>query len=212
MGKGLTREQLAHQICCSAITLRNIEAKKRRPSAQIVERLTEIFNIPPNEKIDFMSFARGDWTKAPREQRGETPWHDLTRSPRTNLRAPLTSFIGRDKEVADVCEYVSNPDTRLVTLVGPPGIGKTRLSLAVARESLPEFTDGVFFVELAPLEDQSLVALTIAQTLGFVETPDRSSSQQLKDEIRDKHILLILDNIEHVLDTTAIVASDLLSA
>jgi predicted ATPase/transcriptional regulator with XRE-family HTH domain len=212
MGRGLTRDQLAHQIGCAAITLRKIEAEERHPSAQIVERLTEIFNIPLNEKTDFMGFARGDWTKAPSEPRGETPWRDSTRSPRTNVRAPLTSFIGRDKEVADVRAYVSNPDTRLVTLVGPPGIGKTRLSLAVARESLPEFRNGVFFVGLAPLEDQSLVALTIAQTLGFVETPDRSSSEQLKDEIGDKHILVILDNVEHVLDTTAIVVSDLLSA
>jgi len=212
MGRGLTRDQLAHQIGCAAITLRKIEAEERRPSAQIVERLTEIFNIPPNERKAFISFSRGDWTKAPSEQRGETPWHDSTQSPRTNLRASLTSFVGRDKEVADVREYVSNPDTRLITLVGPPGIGKTRLSLAVGRESLPEFTGGVFFVELAPLEDQSLVALTIAQTLGFVETRDRFPSQQLKDEIGDKRILVILDNVEHVLDTTAIVVSDLLSA
>lgn len=212
MGRGLTRDQLAHQIGCAAITLRKIEAEERHPSAQIVERLTEIFKIPPNEKTDFMSFSRGDWTKAPGEQRGETPWRDSTQSPRTNLRSPLTSFIGRRKEVADVDEYVSNPDTRLVTLVGPPGIGKTRLSLAVARASLSEFTDGVFFVGLAPLEDPNLVALTVAQTLGFVETPDRSPSEQLKHEIGDKHILVILDNVEHVLDTTAILVSDLLSA
>ena len=102
MGRGLTRDQLAHQIGCAAITLRKIEAEERHPSAQIVERLTEIFNIPLNEKTDFMGFARGDWTKAPSEPRGETPWRDSTRSPRTNVRAPLTSFIGRDKEVADV--------------------------------------------------------------------------------------------------------------
>ena len=131
MGRGLTRDQLAHQIGCAAITLRKIEAEERRPSAQIIERLTDIFNIPPNEKTAFMSFSRGDWAKAPSEQRGETPWRSSTQPPRTNLRTPLTSFIGRDKEVADVREYVSNPDVRLVTLVGPPGIGKTRLSLAV---------------------------------------------------------------------------------
>ena len=212
LGRGWTRDQLAHQIGCAAITLRKIEAEERRPSAQIVERLTEIFNIPPNERKAFLRFSRGDWTKAPSEQRGETPWHNSTQPPRTNLRAPLTSFIGRDKEVADVREYLSNPDTRLVTLVGPPGIGKTRLSLAVARASLPEFRDGVFFVGLAPLEDQSLVALTIVQALGFVATHDRSPTEQLKDEIGDKHILVILDNVEHVLDTTAILASALLSA
>jgi predicted ATPase len=105
-----------------------------------------------------------------------------------------------------VREYVSNPDTRLITLVGPPGIGKTRLSLAVARESLSEFRDGVFFVGLAPLEDPNLVALTVTQTLGFVETHDRSPSEQLKDEIGDKHILVILTTW-NVLDTTAILAS-----
>jgi predicted ATPase/transcriptional regulator with XRE-family HTH domain len=212
MGKGLTRDQLAHQIGCAAITLRKLESEERRPSEQIVERLAEIFNIPPNERTAFVGFSRGDWTKAPSAPREETPWHKSTQLPRTNLRASLTSFIGRNKEVTDVREYVSNPEMRLVTLVGPPGIGKTRLSLAVGRESLAEFSDGVFFVELASLEDQSLVAVTIAQTLGFVETYDRSPSEQLEDEIRDKHILVILDNVEHLLDATAILASDLLSA
>jgi predicted ATPase/transcriptional regulator with XRE-family HTH domain len=212
MGRGLTRDQLAHRIGCAAITLRKIEGEERRPSAQIVERLIEIFNIPWDEKTAFLGFSRGDWAKAPREQRGEMPWNGSTQSPRTNLRTPLTSFIGRDKEVVDVRAYVSNPETRLVTLIGPPGIGKTRLSLAVAHESLSEFTDGVFFVGLAPLEDPNLVALTFAQTFGFVETHDLSPSEQLKDDIGGKHILVILDNVEHVLDTTAILVSDLLSA
>ena len=212
MGRGWTRDQLAHQIGCAAITLRKIEAEERHPSPQPVERLIEIFGIPPNEKTAFLSFSRGDWTKAPGEQRRETPWRNSTQPPRTNLRTPLTSFIGRDKEVADVREYVSSPDKRLITLVGPPGIGKTRLSLAVARESLSEFTDGVFFVGLAPLEDPKLVALTVAQTLGFVETHNRSPSEQLKHEIGEKHILVILDNVEHLLDTTAILVSDILSA
>jgi predicted ATPase/transcriptional regulator with XRE-family HTH domain len=212
MGRGLSREQLANQIGCAAITLRKIESEERRPSEQIVRRLAEILNIPSNERKNFISFSRGDWTKAPSAHPDETPWQNATQPPFTNLRVSLTSFIGRDKEVADVREYVSNPDTRLVTLVGPPGIGKTRLSLAVARESIPEFNDGVFFVELAPLEDPNLVALAIAQALGFVETHDRFPSEQLMEEIGDKHILVILDNVEHVLDTTAIVVSDLLSA
>ena len=74
MGRGLTREQLAHQIGCAAVTLRKIEAEERRPSAQIVERLAEIFEIPPNERTNFLKYARGDWKYAQGEDAGETPW------------------------------------------------------------------------------------------------------------------------------------------
>lgn len=210
MGKGLTREQLADQIGCATITLRKIESEERRPSEQIVERIADIFNIPIGERKKFSSFTRGDYTKIPHEQHTEAPWENPT--PRTNLRVSLTSFVGREKEVADVRAYVSNPDTRLITLLGPPGIGKTRLSLAVARESLPLFADGVFFVELASLGDPNLVALTIAQILGLIVASGRSPVEILCDGISDKRMLIVLDNIEHLIDVTANLASELLSA
>jgi predicted ATPase/transcriptional regulator with XRE-family HTH domain len=209
---GWTQEQLALQISCSTSALKKIEAEERRPSAQIVERLAEIFNIPTAERTSFMRFARGDWTSALRAVIEDAPWHVSTPPPRSNLPAALTSLIGRERELARLCEYLSDPGTRLVTLIGPPGIGKTRLSVEVARETLSDFPDGVFFVVLAPLEEPALVALTVLQILDFVETTNKSAIERLKDGIGDKQILIVLDNVEHLIEGTATFVSDLLSA
>ena len=208
---GLTQEQLAQQVNCSTITLRKIEAEERRPSAQIVERLAEIFNIPPHEHTNFLRYARGDWKSAPREIMEDVPWQVSTTIPPTNLPISLTSLIGREQDVAIVCEYLSRADIRLVTLIGPPGIGKTRLSTEAARQSLRDFPDGVFFIALAPLDDPTLIASTLAQTLGFVGVKNLSTSEQLMKGIGDKQMLLVLDNCEHLIEGVVSLASGLLS-
>lgn len=209
---GLTQEQLARRIGCAAITLRKIESEERFPSASIVKRLSEILRIPQNEQAAFLRFARGDWTKAPTTGIEDAPWRSPAISPRSNLPASLNSLIGRDHDLAIVHEYLSNVDIRLVNLIGPPGIGKTRLSLAAANGALTDFPDGVFFVALAPLEDANLIVLTIIQTLGFAETERNSPYDELKDGIGDKHMLLVLDNLEHIIEGAAPLISNLLSA
>ena len=209
---GLTQEQLARQVNCSTITLRKIEAEERRPSAQIVERLAEIFEIPSNEQTGFLRFARGDWKSAPSAIMAGGPWHVSTTILPTNLPVSLTSLIGREQDVAVICEYLSRADIRLVTLVGPPGIGKTRLSTEAARQSLRDFPDGVFFIALAPLDDPTLIASTLAQTLGFVGVKNLSTSEQLVKGIGDKQMLLVLDNCEHLIEGVVSLAPALLSA
>src|SRR6476660_2814045 len=129
----LTQAKLANQVGCSPETIRKLEAEERRPSAQIVERLAEIFNIPSNERKAFLSFARGDWISSSHEAIAEVPWRTLSSSARSNLPLTVTSLIGRKDEIADLREYLLNLQIRLVTLVGPPGIGKTRLSIEAAR-------------------------------------------------------------------------------
>ncbi len=211
-GAGLTQEQLAGQIGCSTITLRKIEAEERRPSAQIVERLAEIFNLPHNERTAFLRYARGDWQGAPNVERAASPWHASSAAPRSNLPVSLTSLVGRDQEIGLVRKYLLDEKIRLVTLTGPPGIGKTRLSLESARASLNEFEDGVFFVALAALDDASLIATTVLQALGFVEKQNLPGGRQLIDGIRDKHMLIVLDNCEHLVQEAAAFASEILSA
>ena len=210
--RGLNREQLAHQIGCAVITLRKIEAEERHPSTQIVDRLAEIFDVPQNERTAFLRFARGDWQSAPTGSAEDFPWQTSSKSPRTNLPARLTALIGREKEIALVQEYLSNGEIRLVTLVGPPGIGKTRLSLEVARLSLPNFPDGVFFVTLAPLDDPVLIAPTIVKALEYVKAKKQSDNQKLVEGIGEKQILIVLDNCEHLIQNIAELVSGLLSA
>lgn len=208
---GLTQKQLALQISCSTSALKKIEAEERRPSEEIVGRIAEIFNIPETERVSFLRFARGDWKLAKFAAIEEAPWRASVKLVRSKLPVTPSSLIGREKPIADVREYLIQAEIHLVTLMGPPGIGKTRLSIESARQSLDHFPDGVFFVALAPLEDPSLIALTIIQALGYVEAKNVSARQQLLEGIGDKQVLLVLDNCEHLIDDVASLVSDLLS-
>ena len=138
------------------------------------------------------------------------PLNTLTH--RHNLPTQLTTFIAREEEINLIHEYLSKDDIRLVTLIGPPGIGKTRLSIEAARARLQDFSDGVFFVALAPLEDSNLIAPTIVQMLGFVESDRKSPVDLLKEGIGAKRMLLVLDNVEHLIESVAPLVSDLLVA
>jgi non-specific serine/threonine protein kinase len=212
----LTREALADRVGCSVSTIRKLEDEERHPSAQIAELLAEIFKIPTTERGAFLQFARGDWRSAPSLGDEEAPWRvstpALLQQPRSNLPGTFTSLIGRDKDIAAVQDYLTNPDIRLVTLIGAPGIGKTRLSIASARESLADFPDGVFFVALAPLDQPSLIPSAISQTLGYIEKNNLSPEEGLIEGLANKRMLLVLDNSEHLIEEVARLASSLLSA
>jgi predicted ATPase len=115
-----------------------------------------------------------------------------------NLPLQLTSLVGREREVETVCSLLRKEDVHLLTLTGAGGTGKTRLSLQVGAELLEEFPDGVWLVELAALTDHTLVVSEMARTLGVVEQGGRPIIETLKDYLREKHLLLILDNFEQV--------------
>ena len=206
--EGWTQEQLALQISCSTSALKKIEAEERRPSAQIVERLAEIFNVPPNEHTKFLRFARGDWQAISGGDIEDTPWRVSHVAPRSNLPASTTSFIGRKKEQDEIKNLVAK--NRLVTLTGAGGIGKTRLSIQTAFALLSEFSNGVWLVELAPISDSGLVPQAIVNTLGLIAQADRPPLALLSEFLQDKHILLILDNCEHLIQACAQLAEALL--
>ena len=125
-----------------------------------------------------------------------------------NLPAQVSSFIGRDTELAEVRDLVTT--CRLVTLTGPGGVGKTRLGLQVAAEVLDGSGDGVWFADLAPLQESDLVAITVAGVLGIAESPGRPAIDALVEAVGQRSLLVILDNCEHVLDACGKLADALL--
>ena len=137
------------------------------------------------------------------------PLRSLEATP-NNLPQPVTSFIGRERELTEITESLGN--TRLLTLIGVGGIGKTRLSLQVAAEMLDAFPDGVWFVELAPLADAQRVPQAVASVLGVKEEAGRPVIEALEKHVKDRQLLLVLDNCEHLVHACAELAKQLLES
>lgn len=128
-----------------------------------------------------------------------------------HLPRPLTSLIGREHELASVAQLLRRSDVHLLSLIGPPGIGKTRLALAVAHALLPEFAHGVLFVDLASLSDAHMLLPTLAHMLELRTTSGQQPMPELVQFLASKHVLLVLDNFEHVLPG-ALAIAELLQA
>lgn len=222
-GLDLTQADLAQQLDCSVAAVRKFEAEERRPSGNIVDRLATIFGIPTEERTAFLRFARGDWYFSPASMHEGSPWRapdtaSSNDSPanqpsyptrhRSNLPAQLTSFVGRERELVEVRRLLET--SRLVTLTGAGGSGKTRLALEAAAGSIDAFPDGIWLVELAPLSEPALIPSAVAAALGMVDDKDLSLIDALASYLRDRCLLLLLDNCEHLIAEAARVANVLL--
>jgi non-specific serine/threonine protein kinase len=154
----------------------------------------------------------GTVTPFPGAARGRRPGARPARaSPaRHNLPLQLTSFVGREQALAEVGQLLAT--TRLLTLTGAPGVGKTRLALQVADEMWDAYADGVWLVELAALADPALVPQAVAAVLGVQEPPGRPLLGTLAEALRAQQVLLVLDNCEHLLAACATLADQLLRA
>jgi predicted ATPase/class 3 adenylate cyclase len=130
----------------------------------------------------------------------------------TNLPAQPNPMIGREKELADILQLLRTDDVRLLTLTGPGGAGKTRLALQIGAELLDEFRSGVFFVSLAPIADEDLLVPTIAQALAIREISGEDLAVTLSAYLSDKQMLLVLDNLEHIVGAAPAIAELLISA
>jgi predicted ATPase/DNA-binding winged helix-turn-helix (wHTH) protein len=138
---------------------------------------------------------------------GRTP-ESRSVSPRSNLPAQLTSFIGRERELVEIKRLL--PSKRLLTLVGIGGIGKTRLAMQVAAEVMDAYRDGVWLVEFALINETSLVPTSVAKVLGVQEKPGTPLTDTLCEDLKSRQLLLILDNCEHLLDACARLADAVL--
>jgi predicted ATPase/transcriptional regulator with XRE-family HTH domain len=230
----LTQLELAERTGCSPETIRKIEAGALRPSRQIAELLARIFDVPQDEHTAFVRFARAASTEhlpvgkleglkveklegyqpsnLPTFQ-PSNPDHSVLGSPwralharYTNMPAPTTALVGREAELAGVRDLLLRERPRLVTLTGPPGIGKTRLALEAAAQVAGHFEDGVFFVSLAPIANPELVSVSIAHALGLLDTESQSISHRLGEHLSSKRALLVLDNFEQVVEAAPLVA------
>lgn len=184
--RGLTQRALGDLAGLSAIYVRKIEAGERLPTRQVAEQLLETLQVPTAERLAVLEAATG----AP--SRPAFPR-------RSNLPAPLTPCIGRQRETEAV-RVLLQSTARLVTLTGVGGVGKTRLAIEVAASLVADFPDGVYFIDLAAISDPTLVVAVTATTLGVQDNGAAPLLDRLKDYLADKRLLLALDNFEHVLD------------
>jgi len=207
-----TQAELAQRVGYSVATIRKLERDELRPSKHLAELLAQGLDVAITDRASVVSFARS--TPTPPMQADAQPIHAHWRS---NLPAQLTPFFGRTAEIVELTQPLTNPVARLITIVGPGGMGKTRLALAVAQSMLdvhpptdstgnptsniqhPTYEDGVYFVALAPLRTPEHIVPAIAEAINLrFQADNRLPKQQLIDYLRHKQLLLVLDNFEHL--------------
>ena len=196
----LTQQELAERVGCSVATIIKIEADERRPSHQIADLLVSHLEIPLDQRELFIKVARQEKAAESLNAISNTSTPDLVAKPiQTNLPFPLTSLLGREYEVRAILQHLQAPQCRLLTLKGPGGVGKTRLALEVAHQIHEKFDHGAYFVSLVGTSTSEFIIPTIAGALGFSFSGVAELKVQLFNFLRGKHILLILDNLEHLL-------------
>ena len=210
---GLTQEALAERAGLSARGIQHLEAGDTRPYAATLEALAVALDLAPAERARLQ--AAGTAAPAPAHPDDPADGPGALRrlgagAGQANLPLQLTSFVGRERELAEVARLLGS--SRLLTLTGPGGVGKTRLARQAAAAAGPAYPDGVWLVELGALADPALVAPAVATAVGVREVPGRPPGDTLAAALRPRRLLLVLDNCEHLLDGVVPLATGLLGA
>lgn len=209
----ITQRQLAELAGCALVTLKKIEADDRRPSPEMAERLADALVIPAVERDVFLSAARGrqpaDTLPSPAGSASPTLFR-----PRDAIPTVASPLVGREAELATILALLGRPATRLVTLAGPGGSGKTRLALAAAEalsRLLPRpFPNGITFVDLSAITTADQLTQAVGAAIGFEPDARRGEARrQLIEFLRPRRFLLLLDNLEQI-DGAATVLSEIL--
>jgi predicted ATPase/DNA-binding XRE family transcriptional regulator len=189
---GLTQEELAEKADLSAKGISDLErGERRRPYPHTVRALAEALELPKEERASLLATV-------PRRESFRAAATTASVSEYV-LQVPSTPLVGRERELEVIKASLHRPEVRLLTLTGTGGVGKTRLALEAVRESAQHFPDGSVVVALASLSSPDLVIATVVWSLGLRETKSQSSHEVLSTYLRDKQLLLVLDNLEHVL-------------
>jgi predicted ATPase/DNA-binding XRE family transcriptional regulator len=199
----LLQKELAGRVGCSVAALQKIERDERRPSRALAERLAESLDVPASQRAAFVQVARGERMAERLASLPEPPAPAIVAErplplAQRELVFPAGALIGREAELAEITQLLRDPYCRLLTLIGPGGIGKTRLALAAAQQSQAS-GQAVVFVALAPLVGREQVVTAIADALGCVLYGAGDRADQLAHYLRGKPALLLLDSFEHLL-------------
>ncbi|HLZ22878.1 MAG TPA: tetratricopeptide repeat protein [Ktedonobacterales bacterium] len=207
---GLTQEELAERAGVSVRSISDMErGVPHTPRKATIHLLAVALDLSAPDYDAFVAAARG--RNAPATAPVLPPSSPPRDSPSHNLPAPPTPLIGRDSELVTACDLLRQAEVRLLTLVGPAGVGKTRLGLAAAAQMLDSFADGAFFVDLASISEHGLISVAIAQTLGISERGAEPLRERLHGYLNARRMLLLLDNFEHLTAAAPSVA-DMLAA
>jgi predicted ATPase/transcriptional regulator with XRE-family HTH domain len=207
---GLSQEALAARANLSARAISDLERGiNRSPRYDTFTLLVGVLNLSAEQRALLQAAANPDAASV--ASSSPPPPTTVLGQPSLDLPIPPTLLIGREAERAHVLSAIRRRATRLLTLTGPSGVGKTRLVLQLGQDLAPDFANGVLFVDLEPIRDASLVPAVIAQALGVREQSDSTLAEQVRTCLQSRHLLLILDNLEQVLDSSYFVA-DLLAS